>query len=663
MQNLTSRTAVLRGLALLHDAVMASVAFALAIILRIGTDGFLDQWREFELASVLYAGIVAVCGLAFGMNRGVWRYASITDLIAIVKTATASIAAFVVVHFLIIRLHEIPRSFVFIAWAFSILFLAIPRVTYRIYRNRRDSIRNARSTRLTPKRVLLVGANDNADLFIQTIRERQAAPYEVLGIIDERGRRTGRVIRGVPVLGGHDEIPRIVAEFEARGRRPQALVLARSREEYQKHADLGELIEIAGEQQLEMLRLPNLIEMQQIDAEIDVRPIRLEDLLQRAPVRHDLEELADFIKDAKVLITGAGGSIGSELARQVMKLKASGVVLVDSSEYLLYSIESELLSASPQIPLAALLCNVREKDAINRLIADERPDIVFHAAALKHVPIVESQPLEGIFTNAVGTRNVADACQAAGVKTMVLVSTDKAVNPANVMGATKRLAEMYCQALDMNSGAEGTRFVTVRFGNVLGSAGSVVPLFERQIKAGGPVTVTHPDIERYFMTIPEACLLILRAAVHAVKMREERGRIFVLDMGTPVKIVDLARNLIRLSGMRPEIDIRIIYTGLRPGEKLYEEMFASRETLVETGENGILAAFPRPVDRPMIARIFDELERFVAGHDLPGTLRLLRATVSDFNPGPYVQAMLSGQALPLSSAEKGKGIEGSAERP
>jgi FlaA1/EpsC-like NDP-sugar epimerase len=641
MQNFTSRMVLLSGLALLHDAAMASAAFSLAIILRIGADVFLDQWREFELASVLYAGIVAICGLTFGMNRGVWRYASITDLIAIVKTTTVAIAAFVVIHFLITRLHEIPRSFVLIAWAFSILFLAISRVAYRIHRNQRDSIRNTRSAHLISKRVLLVGANDNADLFIKTICERQAAPYEVLGIIDERGRRTGRVIRGVPVLGGRGEIPRIVAEFEARGRRPQALILARSREEYQKHADLGELIETAGEQQLEMLRLPNLMEMQQIDAEMDVRPIRLEDLLQRAPVRHNLEEIADFVKDAKVLITGAGGSIGSELARQVMKLKASGVVLVDSSEYLLYSIESELLGAGSIIPLSAFLCNVREKEAVNRLILAERPDVVFHAAALKHVPIVESQPLEGIFTNAVGTRNVADACRTAGVKTMVLVSTDKAVNPANIMGATKRMAELYCQSLDMNCGADGTRFVTVRFGNVLGSAGSVVPLFERQIKAGGPVTVTHPDIERYFMTIPEACLLILQAAAHAVKTQEDRGRIFVLDMGTPVKIVDLARNLIRLSGMRPELDIRIIYTGLRPGEKLYEEMFASRETLVETGKNGILAAFPRPTDRQMVIRIFDELERLVAIHDLEGLLRLLRTTVSDFNPGFHVQAMIS----------------------
>jgi O-antigen biosynthesis protein WbqV len=652
---------LLRGLALLHDTLMAAAAFALAIVLRIGTDGFHVEWREFESASALFAAIVTVCGLAFGMNRGVWRYASIPDLIAIVKTATASIAIFVVVHFLLIRLHDIPRSCVFIAWAFSILFLAIPRVAYRIHRNRRDTIRNTQNAKLTPKRVLLIGANDNADLFIKTIRERQAAPYEVLGIIDERGRRIGRLIRGIPVLGGVGEIPRLVAEFESRDRPVEALVLVRSREEYQKHADLDRLIEIAVEQQLEMLRLPNLLEMQQIDAELNVRPVKLEDLLQRAPIRHELHQVAEFVKNRKVLITGAGGSIGSELARQVLMLAPSSVVLSDSSEFLLYSIEAELRTQTPNVPLTALLCNIREREAVRRLIGDEQPDIVFHAAALKHVPIVEMQPLEGVFTNAIGTRNVADACHATNVKTMVLVSTDKAVNPANVMGATKRLAEMYCQAFDVNSGTDGPRFVTVRFGNVLGSAGSVVPLFERQIKGGGPVTVTHPEIERYFMTIPEACLLILQAAMHAVKAQEERGRIFVLDMGTPVKIVDLARNLIRLSGMRPDVDIRIVYTGLRPGEKLYEEMFASRETLVETGEAGILAAFPRPVDRQMIGRIFDELERLVAARDIRAMLRLLRSAVSDFNPGPYVQSLLSGETFPTSV--KPDNGERSVERP
>lgn len=646
----TSRTLILRGLALVHDTIMGAAAFAMAILLRVGIDGFLDEWREFALATALFAFIVTACGLAFGMNRGVWRYASIHDLVAITKTATTSIGTFVVVHFLIIRLQEIPRSCVFIAWAFAILFLALPRVAYRMYRNRRNTLKQSLGASVKPKRVLLVGANDNADLFIKTIREQEAASFDVLAIIDERLRRTGRVIRGVSVLGGPEDISRIVAAFEARGRRPDALILTRSREDYQQYAELARLIEIAGENRLEMLRLPNLLEMQQIDAELNVRPIQLEDLLQRPPIRHDLNQLAGLVKGRKILLTGAGGSIGSELARQVIKLGPSSIILADSSEFLLYSIENELSGKDPQVPVSARLCNVREKTTVHRLITAERPHIVFHAAALKHVPIVETQPLEGLFTNVVGTRNVADACLDAAVEAMIVVSTDKAVNPANVMGASKRLAEMYCQALDMNSGPDGTRFVTVRFGNVLGSTGSVVPLFEKQIKAGGPVTVTHPDIERYFMTIPEACLLILQAAAHAMHKRDERGRIFVLDMGRPVKIVDLARNLIRLSGMRPEVDIKIVYTGLRPGEKLYEEMFASRETLVETGADGILAAFPRSVDRHMIARIIDELERLLAADDARGALRLLRTTVSDFSPGPQIQEILSGDGAAAAIA-------------
>lgn len=649
MPTVTSRTLILRGLAIVHDMIMAAAAFATAILLRLGYDSFHDQWREYTIATVLYTIIVTACGLAFGMNRGVWRYASIHDLAAITKTATASIAGFVVIHFLLIRLQDIPRSCVFIAWAFSILFLALPRVAYRMYRSRRNTSKRIVGGSSETKRVLLVGANDNADLFIKTIREQQAAPYDVLAIIDERHRRTGRVIRGVPVLGGPEDVARIVSAFDSRGRRPRALILARSREDYHQYADLGRLIEIASENRLEMLRLPNLLEMQKIDSELNVRRVELEDLLQREPIRYELHQLADLVRARKVLLTGAGGSIGSELARQIMNLNPASIILADSSEFLLYSIENEL--ANQRVPVSGVLCNVRERAVVHRLISTERPEIVFHAAALKHVPIVEAQPLEGLFTNVIGTRNVADACLAAAVRAMIMISTDKAVNPANVMGASKRFAEMYCQALDMNSGPDGTRFVTVRFGNVLGSTGSVVPLFEKQIKAGGPVTVTHPEIERYFMTIPEACLLILQAAAHAIEKSDERGRIFVLDMGTPIKIVDMARNLIRLSGMRPDVDIRIVYTGLRPGEKLYEEMFAARETLVETGAAGILAAFPRGVDRQMITRIMDELERLLDANDVQGALHLLRTTVSDFTPSSEIQALLNDDGFAIAKTK------------
>jgi O-antigen biosynthesis protein WbqV len=641
---------------------MAAAALYLSIILRLGVDGGRSAWREFVIAAFLYAFFVGASALAFGMNRGVWRYASLSDLIAIVKTATVAILLFIAAHFLLTRLQLIPRSTVVIAWAFTVVLLSTPRAAYRLYRNRLEVRRTSRP-RLALKRVFLVGANDNADVFLKVIHERSGVPYEVVAILDERGRRTGRVIRGIPVLGGPEDIPKLVRDFERRGQPPAAIILARSRDEYQLHASLERLIAIAAEQHLELLRLPNLLEMASIDADLEITPFKLEDLLQRPPIQHDTTDLAKLIAGHKVLITGAGGSIGSELARQVIGFQPKSLVLVDSSEFLLYSIEKELNNNQPQAPVTALLCNVREKRAVHRLIAAERPDIVFHAAALKHVPIVEMQPLEGIWTNALGTRNVAEACRIAKVKAMIMISTDKAVNPANVMGGTKRLAEMFCQANDVQAEVQGTRFVTVRFGNVLGSAGSVVPLFERQIKAGGPVTVTHPEIERYFMTIPEACLLVMQAAAHALGHDDERGKIFVLDMGTPVKIVDLARNLIRLSGMRPDVDIRIVYTGLRPGEKLYEELFAAREKLVGTGMPAVLAAFPHPVDASMIVRIFDEMERLVEAGDLQGALRLLRSTVPEFSPGPSIQTIIENQNPHLHlDAGAGGGILGSAER-
>jgi O-antigen biosynthesis protein WbqV len=551
-------------------------------------------------------------------------------------------AVFVVVHFLILRLSEIPRSTVIVAWAFTIVLLATPRAIYRLYRDRRDLRRNSVGKRQDTKRVLLVGANDNADVFIKTINERTGSRFQVLAILDERGRRTGRVIRGIPVVGGPEELPALMQSFEARDCRPEAIILTRSRDEYQQHASLDRLIEIAAQQRLELLRLPNLLDVQSVDADLQVQPIKLEDLLQRPIIKQDQQDVAAMIRGQKVMITGAGGSIGSELSRQIAALAPDRLILVDASEFLLYSIINELSRSTPQLPMLSLLCNVRERNAVQRAIETEKPDIVFHAAALKHVPIVEAQPLEGIFTNAIGTRNVAEACVAAKVKAMILVSTDKAVNPANVMGASKRMAEMFCQAMDMQSAQHGTRFVTVRFGNVLGSAGSVVPLFEKQIKAGGPLTVTHPEIERYFMTIPEACILVLQAAAQGFDRRNERGRIFVLDMGTPVKIVDLARNLIRLSGLRPDFDIRIVYTGLRPGEKLYEELFSSRETLDQTGTSGILSAFPRPVDQSLILRIFDEMERLIAANNIPGALRLLRSTVPDFVPSATISAEIRG---------------------
>jgi O-antigen biosynthesis protein WbqV len=620
---------------------MGAVAMLLAIVLRFDLDIFVRNLPDFLGAAALFGIIVSGVGFLFGLNRGIWRYTSLSDFLAITYVASVSVAGFTVAKFLLDRLAFIPRSSTLIAWAFLILLLAGPRAAYRLYRNRHDTVRLF--DRRTCKFVLLVGATDNADAFVRTIKERDSASFNILAIIDERGRRTGRSIRGVPVLGPLERLPQIINRFEAQGRRPEAIILTRSREDYERHASIEALVEIAAQQKVEILRLPNLLDMQNINAEIEPRPIKLEDLLDRPPVRLDVPRIASMIEGRTVMITGAGGSIGSELARQVAALNPRGLVLVDASEHLLYSIETELTGTCPSLELHAALCNVREKDAVNRIVAAHRPDVLFHAAALKHVPIVEAQPLEGLSTNAIGTRNVAEAALRAKVSTMIMVSTDKAVNPANVMGATKRMAEMFCQAMDLDSAANGTRFVTVRFGNVLGSAGSVVPLFEKQIRAGGPVTVTHPEMERFFMTISEACLLVLQAAAHSRARQEERGRIYVLDMGSPVKIVDLARNLIRLSGRSPDTDIQIVYTGLRPGEKLYEELFDNKETLSGTGASGILAASPRSIEGALIVRIFDEMKRRIDAQDLPGALRLLKSTVGEFTPGNEIHLLMSGE--------------------
>ena len=633
-----SRTLLLRGLTLLHDAVMGAAALFLSFVLRLDIAVVHRNLPDLLGAAILFGLVVSCVGLFLGMNRGVWRYASLPDLLVIVYSASASIAVFTVAHFLLLRLNAIPRSSIIIAWAFLIVFLAAPRAAYRLYRNQRDTHRSDPSAR-TAKRVLLIGATDNAEIFLRTVLERGGS-FVVQAIIDERGRRTGRFIRGVPVLGPLENLPKIIEQFHGQGRRPQAIILTRSREDYERHASIDRLVELAAEEQLEILRLPNFLDMQSIDSEIELRPVKLEDLLQRPAVKLDTPKIASMINGRTILITGAGGSIGSELARQVAALGPRKIVLLDASEFLLYSIENELSRTNPSFELHATLCNVRERDAVARLVTEHRPDVLFHAAALKHVPIVEAQPLEGIFTNVIGTRNVVEAAAQADVSLMVLISTDKAVNPANAMGATKRMAEMFCQAMDLHSDCDGTRFVTVRFGNVLGSAGSVVPLFERQIRAGGPVTVTHPEIERYFMTIPEACVLVLQAATHGLDALKQRGRIFVLDMGTPVKIVDLARNLIRLSGRRPDVDIKIVYSGLRPGEKLYEELFASQESLSNTGVAGILAASPRSIEYGVIVRIFDEMKRLIDANDTTGALRLLRSTVPDFNAGKEILLLM-----------------------
>ena len=440
-------------------------------------------------------------------------------------------------------------------------------------------------------------------------------------------------MHGVDVLATVDRLEEILGKL-ANSKRglPRRLVLTG---DALRHEDITKWVEIAEQRGITLARLPKLNDLREGLADpLQIRPVAIEDLLGRPQARLDRDKVRQMIAGHRVLVTGAGGSIGSELVRQIAAYGPESLTLLDAGEYNLYAIDMEMAEKYPDLPRESILGDVRDRTRIDQVFAKQKTEIVFHAAAYKHVPLVEHNPNEGILTNTLGTRNVAEACRAAGVGTMVLISTDKAVNPANVMGASKRLAECYCQALEtLPADQRGpTRFVTVRFGNVLGSTGSVVPLFRRQLEAGGPLTVTHEGITRYFMTIAEAVELVLQAAELGKHGVTDGGKIFVLDMGRPVKIIDLARQMILLSGLRPGKDIDIKVTGLRPGEKLYEELFHDGEPPEPTETDGVMLAAPRVVDYALIKQVFDELGESAARRDTHKTLELMGRLVPEFQP-------------------------------
>lgn len=620
--------------ALLHDTFMAGLSFVLALGLRLG-DQALPHFSENLIPA--WALFIAVSGCVFwatGLYRGIWRYASMNDLAAIVKAVTIALAIYVPIAFLTTRAVDIPRSSIVINWFVLIFLLGAPRMAYRIFKDRglRHLLERSRHLRVP---VLVVGTGDAAEVFIREMARDRDGAYEILGVVDERGTRVGRSIHEIPVLGHLNDLEKIVNQVAERGgRRPRRLILAKSldREAMQTLLGLTEQLD------LHIDRMPRLTDFK-INPEgtassgIEVRPIAIEDLLGRSQAKLDRTAMRQLIANRRVMITGAGGSIGSELVRQIAAFGPSRLILFDNAEYLLYGIDLEITEKYPQMSQRAVLGDVRDAVRLNLTMAEERPELLFHAAALKHVPMVEANPIEGVLTNVVGTRNTADACRKHGVDAMVLISTDKAINPPNVMGATKRLAESYCQALDIAERASsGTRFVTVRFGNVLGSTGSVVPLFTRQLEKGGPLTITHPDMTRYFMTIREAVELVLQASVLGANApSEEAGSIYVLDMGKPIKIEDLARQMIRLGGLRPEKDIKIVYTGLRPGEKLYEELFHALEPLVETSHPSLHLASPRTTNLELLSRSLDDLNVAALAREHDAVAQHLQRLVPEYS--------------------------------
>ena len=618
---------------------MAALSLVIALFLRLG-GGILHYQPRL---TVIYIGsftlIAAAVFLLTGLYRGIWRYASLPDLFNIARAATLSILIFLPAMFLATRLAALPRSTLLIDWLVLVALLGGPRLGYRLFKDRGlDHIKERAGGSRVP--VLLLGTKDGADTFIREMARDPRAVYRVVGVLADTPSRVGREMIGVPVLGVLDDLERVVQRLEGRGRRPQKLIVSARG---MTGAPLRQLLERADALAIPLARLPRLTQFQRDieTAERIVEPIALEDLLGRPQAMLDRDGMARLVRGRRVLVTGAGGTIGSELARQIAALGPARLVLVDNGEFALYSIAMELRERLPGLVLSPALSDVRERAQVDEVVGGEKPEIVFHAAALKHVPIVEANPVEGVLTNVVGSRNVAEAARAFGAALVVMVSTDKAVNPTSVMGATKRIAEGFCQALDLYearrfaASGEGTRYVTVRFGNVLGSTGSVVPLFARQLAAGGPLTVTHPEVSRFFMTVREAVELVLQASAlsPAAGAAEARGKIFVLDMGEPIRIVDLARQMIRLAGRRPEKDVRIEFIGLRPGEKLHEELFHQDEPLMPTANPAIRLAAPRTADYAMLARSIDELEEHTRARRAERVLGLLERLVPEYRRG------------------------------
>ncbi len=620
------------------DALLAGVAVVLARWLAApAVDPFLPLWTIVWAAAALL-----LAGLPFRLSTQYWRFAGAGDLLNVGAAAVAAAAIYP------LALHEagVPLSspaFPVLHALVLIVLLALPRVVYRLAQ---ESRLPAGDNRAVP--VLLVGAGEAADLFLRALAADPSRPFAVLGLLSLGRAQTGRRIGGVPILGSVEEAGTILARLRAADRLPATLVLTDSD---LTGSRLAALMEVADREGVRVARAPRMTtldrETQAGPRRLELRPIAIEDLLNRPQVPLDREGMARLVQGKRVLVTGAGGTIGSELARQVAALGPELLILLDNGEYALWQIDIELGESHPAVRRQPVVADVRDAAKLARLCAELRPQLVFHAAALKHVPMVEANPLEGLLSNALGTRIVADAARAAGSEAMVLISTDKAVNPTSVMGASKRLAEMYCQGLDRAARVGGgMRCITVRFGNVLGSTGSVVPLFQRQLARGGPLTVTHPDMRRYFMTVREAVGLVLQATVVGTGVdAAAEGGIFVLDMGEPVRIVDLARQMIRLAGLRPGVDVAIDFTGLRPGEKLFEELFHGREPPTPTGYAGLLMARPRAADAASVGAVIDAIAAACHTGDEYAAFSLLQGLVPEFqHDAPRAAAGVAARA-------------------
>lgn len=600
---LRNRTAIFS-----HDLIMVPIAWLGSYWLRFNLESFPDVfWTQAWFLLPIVTVTQGAMFWYFGLYRGVWRFASIPDLVRIIKAVAAGLTLAAAAIFFINRFEGVPRSVFVLEAILLVLLLGGPRLSYRWLKDRH--LYNVEG-----KRALIVGAGHSGEMLVRDMLRDASSPYVPVVFVDDDQKKVGKEIHGLPVAGACDELARIATEYDI-GLVIIALPSATSRQ-------IRRVVEICEKISVPFRTLPRLQDIVSGHASIkDLRDVRIEDLLGREPVKLDWQAITQGSRGRIILVTGGGGSIGAELCRQIAGLAPARLIIFERSEFNLYTIEAELRASFPELDLVVVLGDVCDSAVVDNLLRTCAPEVIFHAAAYKHVPMLENQVRQAVLNNVIGTQTLASAADRYGCKTFVLISSDKAVNPANIMGTTKRAAEIVCQDLSVRS---ATRFVTVRFGNVLGSSGSVVPLFREQIARGGPVTVTHPQMTRYFMTIPEACQLILQASVIS-----RGGEIYVLDMGEPIKISYLAEQLIRLSGRKPGEDIEIIFTGLRPGEKLFEELFHDSEKLAQTSHPKILLANCRRVDSHTLASTLASLQKACAEMDEEAVRALLLSLVPE----------------------------------
>jgi len=596
---------------ILFDALMVVVAW------------FLSYWIYFNLGTipqkyfdhaVTMLPLVVLChsamSIGFAVPRGAWRFTSTHDIYPIVMSVCGGIAVSGFVGFLLTRLEFIPRVLFLVYGVLLIGLLSSCRLLYRSYHT--PSLQGGAG-----KRVLIIGGGVAGNMLVIDLKNSTPLLYKAVGILDDNPRLKGSHIQGIRVLGTCSSLPQL-----AQGLHIEQVLIAMPSATTE---EMSRIVDYCLDAEISYLTLPKVQEILDGTARSrDLRPVALDDLLGRNPISLDIDLISSSLRNKNVLITGAGGSIGSELCRQVIQLGPASLILLEQNEFNLYSIAQEIDSMQCDIPLHARLGDVCDEPGIRLVFAQYEPDIVFHAAAYKHVPSLQGQVREAVRNNLVGTEVMARISCESGCKQFVLISTDKAVNPTSIMGATKRMAEILVQALNVDS---EVAFITVRFGNVLGSAGSVVPLFKKQIEAGGPVTVTHPDVTRYFMTIAEACQLIMQASAIG-----QGSEIFVLDMGSPVSIDFLARQYIRMAGSVPGRDIEIVYTGLRPGEKLAEELFHDDEKLSETAHHQINLAESRILDRGVVMTAISSLLSKCEQSDVVGIEQIMKTLVPEYTP-------------------------------